>query len=405
MTEDPKQTKRTAVPVAWRIPAILVGTVVVVAVAGTLLHWHARSIQSHTALSQSPKNVTVVRAHVAIYQPQHRYVGTMRPWIEARVGPQFVSAYVSDVLVRPGDVVNKGAVLATLDCRNASERSKSLEMQARALQSEQSALSAQAERVTRLLDGGFVAINDVEQETARSAAQMSQLEAQRASVAAARLSVDDCVLRAPFDGDVGERMADPGAFVRPGDELVSVVDRGVVRFVVDVPESDFASVAPGTPVDLKLLAVDQELHAAISRRSPAADPSTRTIRVEVDIPDPERRIPVNTTAEVRVPVGAPVSATSFPVTAADVGESKARLFAVADEVAHARTVPFLGEIAGELFVDPTYVLEGDLIVLEGRSGLHDKDRVNARELDAGAATPPTVVGTARMTDSGGAHHD
>jgi RND family efflux transporter MFP subunit len=405
MTEEQKQPKRAAIPAAWRIPAILVGTVVIVAIAGTLLHLHAQSVQSHTALSQSPKNVTVVRAHVAIYQPQHRYVGTLRPWIEARVGPQFVSAYVSDVLVRPGDVVKKGAVLATLDCRNASERSKSLEMQARALQSEQAALSAQAERVTRLLDGGFVAINDVEQQTARSAAQMSQVEAQRATVAAARLSVDDCVLRAPFDGDIGERMADPGAFVRPGDELVSVVDRGVVRFVVDVPESDFASVAPGTPVDLKLLAVDQELRATVSRRSPAADPSTRTIRVEVDIPDPEHRIPVNTTAEVRVPVGAPTSATSFPVTAADVGESKARLFTVADSMAHARTVPFLGEIAGELFFEPSYVLEGDLIVLEGRSGLHDKDRVNASEIDAGSAAPPPVLGATQVSDSGGAHRD
>src|SRR5213082_3135264 len=44
----------------------------------------------------------------------------------ARVGPQYVSAYVGTVLVRPGAVVKRGEVLATLDCRNASAATREI---------------------------------------------------------------------------------------------------------------------------------------------------------------------------------------------------------------------------------------------------------------------------------------
>jgi len=37
--------------------------------------------------------------------------------------------------------------------------------------------------------------------------------------------VSDCVLRAPFDGEIATRLVDPGAFVRPGTSIVSVIDR------------------------------------------------------------------------------------------------------------------------------------------------------------------------------------
>ncbi len=56
----------------------------------------------------------------------------MEPWVEASVGPQYISAYVATVLVRPGDTVKRGQVLATLDCSNPNAATRAVEMQARA---------------------------------------------------------------------------------------------------------------------------------------------------------------------------------------------------------------------------------------------------------------------------------
>jgi len=72
---------------------------------------------------------------------------------------------------------------------------------------------------------------------------------------------------------------DPGAFVHPGDSVATIVDRATVRVTVEVPEIDFEYVAPGTLVRIRALANDRELAGTIARRSPAADPSTRTVHI------------------------------------------------------------------------------------------------------------------------------
>lgn len=368
------------------IPVVIAVGVVLVLVVGLLLHHSADEKINKVALSASPKDVTVVKSQASSYLPTHRYVGTLRPWTEAKVGPQFLAAYVNTVLVRPGAVVKRNQVLGTLDCRNASARSRAVDLGARALQAEQTALASQAQRMTSLLDGGYIAENDVDQRTAASQSEEAKVEAERSNLVAAELSVNDCVLRAPFDGDVGERWVDPGAFVRPGEAVVSVVDRSVVRLVVDVPESDYTAVAPESEVQIHVLALDQHLTAHVSRRSPAADPGTRTIHIEIDLPDPKHHMPVNTTAEILVGVGKAVPATSIPLIAADLNQDKAKLFTVADQVVNAQTLRSLGEAGGDLYFSPKLLPPNTDVVLEGRASLNDKDKVTAKEAQA-YATP------------------
>jgi RND family efflux transporter MFP subunit len=190
------------------------------------------------------------------------------------------------------------------------------------------------------------------------------------------------VLRAPFAGEVAARLVDPGAFVRPGSSLVTLVDRSTVRLTADAPEIDFALVPPGTKVTVHLFAVGRDLAATITRRAPAADPATRTVRFEIDIPDPTRVIPVGTTGDVRVEIGAPLPASELPLFAATVRGSKASLFVVDGTTARRRTVAVLGEAGGVLFVEPA-LAPGTPVVAEGRALLEDGDAVAFKEL-AGA---------------------
>ena len=349
------------------IPIVIVIGLAVVLLVGALLHHHAAASVNKVALSASPKSVSVVRAVATTYRPTHRYVGTLRPWTEAKVGPQFIAAYVNTVLVRPGAVVSRNEVLGTLDCRDASARSRAVDLQARGMQAEQQALSVQARRMTGLLDGGYIAVNEVDQSSAHSSSEQASLEAERAKLVDAQLSVNDCILRAPFDGDIGDRWVDPGAFVRPGEPIVSVVDRDVIRLVVDVPEGDFSAVAPGNEVQIHLLALDQDLRPRISRRSPSAYAASRTIHTEIDLPNPGHHIPVNTTAEVLAGVGPAVAASAIPLIAADLTQDKARLFTVDDSVVHARTLPALGEVGGQLYLQPSSLPAGSRVVQEGRA--------------------------------------
>ena len=376
------------------VPLLLgAGTLALLALGGGMI-WRAEARTNKVALADGPRAVTMVVATAATYQPTRTYVGTLRPWVEASVGPQFVAAYVETVLVRPGDVVKRGEVLATLDCRNAQTSMAAVARQTQAVEKSQRALSNQAARTSELLDGGFVSSNDVEQELARSGAESARFEAQKATLANSALEVSDCILRAPFDGEIGERWIDPGAFVRPGTALVSVVDRARVRFTADVPEVDFAVVAPATPVRLHLHATGQDTEGLVARRAPNADAETRTVHFEVDLQDPTRRIPVGTTGEVHIDVGQPLPATEIPLLAATVRGARATVFIVVGDIAHALTVPVLGERAGSLFVGPALEPHAR-VVTEGRTRLHDGDHVDLTRAAAPAATGPAVDGGAR----------
>jgi membrane fusion protein (multidrug efflux system) len=377
---------------ARSVRAVIVAGTALVVVLGVFLVGRADSHVNKIALGSQPKAVTVVVARSAAYRPSRRYVGTILPWIEARIGPQMISAYVDTVLVRPGDAVKRGQVLATLDCRNASASSRAIAMQARAIQTEQEAIAHESARVAELNEGGFASPNEIERHAADSASKQAEVMETEAKMQRANLEVNDCVLRAPFAGEVATRSVDPGAFVRPGTEVASVVDRNTVRVIAEVPEADFGVVSVGVPVTIRALATDRELYAKIARRSPAADLSTRTVHLEVDVPDPDRSLPVGTTAELGIDVGEPAPATEIPLIAASVRGSKATVFVVEGQSATKSVFKIMGERSGQLYVEPS-LRAGSRVVTEGRALLRDGDRIEAKLDDALVEAPFHAVAT------------
>jgi RND family efflux transporter MFP subunit len=353
--------------------------VIVVGLVVIALYVRAASRTNHAALTQAPKPVSVVKAQAATFRPLHNYVGTSAAWNQASVGPQYISAYVGTVLVRPGTIVKRGQVLATLDCRNASAASREIAARARALQERQAAAQHETARLTEMKQGGFASENEVEQLGARAASQAAEVEGLKAQLTSRSLEVDDCVLRAPFDGEVSERYIDPGAYARPGNPVVTVVDRSTIRVVADAPESDFDVVAAGTPVAVDLESAKAHVEAKVSRRSPAADETTRTVHFEIDVPNLDRKLPVGATARLTIEVGQEQPSTSIPLRAATLRGERATVFAVTDGVANRMVLPVLGERAGTLYL-AAKLAPGTPVVVEGRSLLDDGDRVSMKEM-------------------------
>jgi len=401
LVDDSLGASQTSVPAAkpaqkWRtrllVPLWMLGSAAVLLALGGLLLLRAEAKTNRVALADAPKPVSVVVAQGSSFRAERSYVGTLRPWVEASVGPQLVSAFVETVLVRPGAAVKKGDVLATLDCRNASATTQAITMQARALEASQRAAAHEATRVQGLLDGGFVSANEAEQKTAQSQAEEAQLLATRAKLLGSSLEVNDCVLRAPFAGEIATRSIDPGAFVRPGSAIVSVVDRSTVRVVADAPELDFGVVAPGREVNVHVLSTGRDLLATIARRAPAAELATRTVHFELDIDDADRSLPVGTTAELRIEVGEPQAATEIPIYAAVVRGNKAQVFVIDAGRAKKRTVLVEGERAGRLFL-AAELSAGTKVVTQGRALLEDNDRVTAL-LEAEPTVAPANLASA-----------
>lgn len=366
-----------------RVPYFVLGGVTIVLALIGLMVRRAEARINKVALASRPQPVAIARTAKGLYRASRDYQGTLASWQEAGVGSQRIEAYVSDVLVRPGAVVHQGDLLATLDCRNSNAILRSLAAQARAIEAQEQALSHESVRVQSLLGGGYVSSDQAEIKSAQVSERTAQLAAEKAKVMRAALDVNDCILRAPFDGEVATRVIDPGAFVHPGTSLLTVVDRSKLRLVANAPEVDYPMLTPGKPVKVKVYAIHRDVIGVISRRTPSTDGTTRTIEFEVDIPDKERSIPTNTTGEVLIESDNAIASTVLPLQAASVRAGTAKVFIVDGSVVHQATYQVTGEIGGDLYVDPS-LPPGTSVVLEGRELLEDGDQVTVN-------VPPEVV--------------
>lgn len=329
-------------------------------------------------LAARPKPVTVVPARAVGYREGRTYLGTLQPWVSAEVGPQLAAGYVQSVLVRPGDVVKRGDVLATIDCRDAEAASRAVRHAAKALEAERAALAREAARYDALAADDFVTRNEADLKVARTEADRARALAEKSRLLSTSLRVDDCILRAMVDGEVVDRRGDPGAFIRPGGHLLVVMDRATIRVEAHAPEDDFAAVQPGTPVRVRLLGAGAVVPGRIARRSPAADMHTRTIRFEVDLDNTDRRLPIGTTARIELEVGDEVPALEVPVTAASVRGGRATIYAVEEGRAVRKALRVIGERGGSLLLEPGLAPDA-LVVTQGRALLRDGDRVTASE--------------------------
>ena len=335
--------------------------------------WRADARTNKIALAARPKPVTVVRAKRAMYRPTRTYVGTLQPWIQANVGPQLISAYVDTVLVRPG-ATSSGRARSwrrSTVARPAPPPRRSPRARGRSMPDSRRSRTRRPEP-KGLLNGGFVSPNEAEQKTAQSDSEAAGVESERANLARSSLDVNDCIMRAPFNGEIAQRSIDPGAFVRPGTTIVTVVDRDTVRMTADAPEMDFDVVPAGTKVAIHVYATNRDLirhhHPPLARRR-SRRPARFTSRSI--LPIPTRAIPVGTTGEVRIEVGEPMAATEIPLYAATVAGTRRRVFVVDNGLAEAHTVAVKGEAAGSLFLDSA-------IVARGRIGRHRRGAVAPR---------------------------
>jgi multidrug efflux pump subunit AcrA (membrane-fusion protein) len=111
-------------------------------------------------------------------------------------------------------------------------------------------------------------------------------------------------IRAPFDGLVTRRTVNVGSFVpaavnAPGPPLLSVARTDVLRIVVQIPESKLSQISVGAPMTVRIDAFPKvEFKAKVSRLAGALDPQTRTLRAEIDLPNPDGKLLPGMTATV-----------------------------------------------------------------------------------------------------------
>lgn len=201
-----------------------------------------------------------------------RFTGQFEPAQEAPLGFE-ESGTIDAVLVREGDAVAAGDVLARLDTRLlAAER--------RRLEASRDALAAQVElsrrtnaRQQTLLTEGHV----TQQRVDETSLQLARLEASLAEVDAALAALDVRLAKseivAPFGGRIGARLLDAGAVAAPGAAVVTLLEDAPARFRVSLDPDLAARLAPGVEVEIET--AGNRLSARLFELAPELDAATR----------------------------------------------------------------------------------------------------------------------------------
>jgi membrane fusion protein, multidrug efflux system len=187
--------------------------------------------------------------------------------------------------LRGGAVVGAGDVLCELDA--GSRLAQLAEAEARLLEAEGNERAS-----ARLAERGFGA-----EQTA--IAQRAALQTAQAMVDQARREIERLVIRAPFPGILIEDSAELGDLLQPGSSCAAMISVEPIKLTGFAAEAAVERIVVGAPVRARLV-TGQEIAGAVTFVARAADPASRTFRVEAQSANPDARIRDGISAEIVV---------------------------------------------------------------------------------------------------------
>jgi RND family efflux transporter MFP subunit len=203
-----------------------------------------------------------------------------------------VDGYVRTWYVDIGTHVKKGQLLAEIDAPEVDQQLN----QARAMliqaQTSLTLAKVTAPRYQELIKTNSVSQQEVDQNNQNLAAQEANVEAASANVSRLEQMQGFEKVVAPFDGVITERKTDFGDLVNAGNsgvgrELFRISQNDTVRVFVTVPEEFSKQVRPGTKASMDLTELpNRHFAVAVTRTSDAIDANSRTLTVELDVPNP-----------------------------------------------------------------------------------------------------------------------
>ena len=226
------------------------------------------------------------------------------------------------------------------------------------------------------------------------AAAREQLDVAKANQARTQGLVAYSRITAPFAGVVTYRYADTGAMIQAGTSsqtqtmpVVKLSENSLLRLVIPVPESAVPRVRLGQPVDVRVESLKRTFPGKVARFADRLDTDTRTMRVEVDVPNPGLTLVPGMYADATLVLDEAKDVLVAPVQAIDRSGDKASVMVVtADHKVQPRDVVLGLESADR--VEIASGLQPDDLVVVG----------NRAQLKAGTAVTTKLAATAAGTD-------
>lgn len=196
-----------------------------------------------------------------------------------------MSGYIHELLVREGDRVRRGQIIARLDGADVEGSIRQSRAGVGAASSALADAQIDFERFQRLYERASVSENEwrkvrLKRDAAKEA--LNQAQAAQDTANAQRAYVD---IRSPDDGVVVARLKQAGDLAAPGAPMLTLEVGRALLFETSVSEAHVAAIAVGSRARVKIDALTQVFEGTVSRVVPSGDPVTRSYLVKVALPE------------------------------------------------------------------------------------------------------------------------
>ena len=313
-----------------------------------------------------------------------------------------VDGYIAKLHVDKGDFVKANQLLVEIDhmdYQHAVNQARANLAAAKAKVTQQNAAVRNAkltlDRMQALIKDQFVSQQDLDNAQVNFDAATAALESLQAQVkqmdvalAQAETNLAYSYIRAPFAGYIAERNLDTGAYVTSATASTSTMSRGMlslhdidtIRVLIEVVEKDIPLVKIGQKAELRAEAYpDRVFEGTVTRIVQALNRATRTMTVEIDLPNKDRRLKGGMFARVEVMVGTHRQAVQIPIDAVSRLEDMQYVYIVRDDKAQRVNVEIGARDDNR--VEITKGLTGnEQVIVSGKDLVHDGTPVQTQPL-------------------------
>ncbi len=313
-----------------------------------------------------------------------------------------VTNTVREVHVKEGQFVKQGQLLFTLDDRPDQANLAKARAQQQKDEATLADLQRQYQRSQELVAQNFIA-------KAAADATLSQLEAQRAAVAADKAAVQSAqvalgyaTLRAPIAGRIGAVNIYPGTLVQPSLSLVTITQLDPIAVSFPVPEGRLqdllAAARSHTPVEALVSGRKTPMKGTLNFVDNTVDPLIGTVRAKAVFDNADQGLWPGQFVETRVTVRTLEGATVIPAAAIMMLAEGSSVYVVdAQRTATRRKVQALYTFGTQVAVRG--VEPGEQVVIEGKQNVRPGGKVR---LDTAAQPQQRPDGNAPEATPGSA---
>jgi len=242
-----------------------------------------------------------------------------------------VAGEIRELLVREGESVKTGQIVARIDATDAESRVAEKLADLEAARAQADLAEKNRANQEKLLKQGFISQNAYDSTLSNVVVSDARQKAAGAQLSVAKKAVEDTVVRAPITGVVAQRLAQPGERVAVDGRIVSLVDLAELEVEAAVPAGDIPAIRVGQDVSFAVEGFEgREFKGRVDRIAPAAIAGSRSIMVYAVLPNRDGALRAGMFAKGTVTLEKRTEAWVLPLAAIHEGPDGAYVYRFAD---------------------------------------------------------------------------